>query len=272
MKKSLSLIVMINSLLCSTMLLAQDTAVTKHQVYGYRDGMAMYYDVEAPLESNGKGIILIVSGGMVSGADSLNIIEPFWEVLLREGYTLFQIYHPAHPTYRIPDAYDALVLGVEHIKTNSLRFGIDRNRLGMFGVSTGGYLALLLSMAVDPEQRTYSDISAVVALMPLIDVEDPDFDTSLFGARYLDFDPSLYKAVSPINHVSSDDPPTLLIHGNRDAAVNFERNSLRMHQLLDEAGVENRLIEFDAGHEVFRGSQLSETHSAILEWYSKYLF
>lgn len=259
-------------LLISAHALGQDTAIIAHQVYGYKDGMAMYYDVEAPLEPNGKGIVLIVSGGFVSGADNLNITRPFWKVLLDEGYTLFQLYHPAHPTYRIPTAYEALQSGIEHIKTNSLKFGVDRNRLGLFGVSSGGFWSLLLSLSVDPEQRDYSDISAVVAMMPLIDIHDPAFDSSLFGARFLDFDPSLYDEVSPVNYVSQDDPPVLLVHGNRDEAVDFQRNSVRMKNLLDEAGVENSLLEIDAGHEVFSEPYLSETHEAIIEWYKKHLF
>ncbi|NKB32530.1 MAG: prolyl oligopeptidase family serine peptidase [Pseudomonadales bacterium] len=251
---------------------AQDTAITSHQVYGYKDGMAMYYDVEAPLERNGRGIILIVSGGMVSGEDNLNIVKPFWEVLLQEGYTLFQIYHPAHPTYRIPVAYDSLKLGIEHIKRNSLKFGVDRNRLGMFGVSSGGYLALLLSMSVNPDERSFSDIDAVVAIMPLVDVESSEFDVTLFGANIKDFDPTLYYSLSPINHVSADDPPTLLIHGNRDEAVNFEENSIRMKQLLDAAGVENQLLEVDAGHETFLEPHMTEAHEAIIDRYADHLF
>ncbi len=250
----------------------QDTAITRHQVYGHRDGMAMYYDVEAPLERNGRGIILIVSGGMVSGEDNLNIIKPFWEVLLEQGYTLFQLYHPAHPTYRIPVAFESLKLGVEHIKRNSLKFGVDRNRLGMLGVSTGGYLALLLSLTGNAAERSFADIDAVVALMAPIDVEDPAFDLELFGARILDFDSALYTELSPVNHVSADDPPTLLIHGRRDEAVNFERNSLRMQGLLDQAGVENLLLALDAGHEVFPQPELSQTHAAIIDWYRRYLF
>ncbi len=250
---------------------AQDTAITKHQVYGYRDGLAMYYDVEAPLESNGKGIILVVSGGMVSGTDNLNIVKPFWKVFLDEGYTLFQLYHPAHPTYRIPDAYEALKLGIADIKTNSLKFGVDRNRLGLFGVSTGGFLALLLSMSIDPSERSFADIEAVIALMPPVDVQDPAFDLELFGARLLDFDPALYSVMSPINHVSSDDPPVLLIHGTNDQAVSFERNSVRMKAELDKAGVDSRLVAVDAGHETFREPHLSNVHAEMVAWFNRYL-
>tara|TARA_R110002073_G_scaffold60507_1_gene152124 strand:- start:507 stop:1325 length:819 start_codon:yes stop_codon:yes gene_type:complete len=250
---------------------SQDTDITRHQVYGHRDGMAMYYDVEKPIESNGLGIVLVVSGGFVSGEDVLTTNKPFWSVLLENGFTLFQIYHPAHPKYRIPDAFEALKTGIAHIQENSHKFGVNSERLGIFGTSTGGHLALLLAMSVEPDMRSVDDFKAVVAMMPIVDIRDTLPDEELFGARFLDFDPQLIPMVSPVDYVSSDDPPTLLIHGTRDRAVNYQKNSLRMRSLLDAARVENRLLPVDADHEIFPQPLLGEAHQAILEWFNQHL-
>lgn len=252
-------------------LIAAETEITRHQVYGHRDGMAMYYDVEVPAEANGLGIVLVVSGGFVSGEDNLTIIKPFWNVLLENGYTLFQVYHPAMPVYRIPDAFDALQAGVQHIQANSENFGVDNERLGIIGVSSGGHLALLLAMSVEAATRSATDFKAAVALMPIVDVNDTSMEAELFGARFLDFDPVLIPGLSPVNHVSPDDPPTLLIHGTTDQAVDYEKNSVRMQALLDEEGVENRLLAVDTGHEVFEQPLLGETHAAILGWFAAHL-
>lgn len=231
----------------------------------------MYYDVEKPSSSNGLGIVLVVSGGFVSGEDNLNMMRAFWEVLLTEGYTLFQLYHPAHPRYRIPDAFESLKLGVQHIRANADSFGVDGERLGIFGVSSGGFFSLLLGLSSDSREHSAPSFAAIVALMPLVDVHDRAFDTELFGVHYRDFDPELYAGVSPINYVSSADPPTLLIHGSRDAAVSFEANSGRMKTLLDDAGVQNRLLSVDAGHEVFPEPLLGAAQAAILDWLRQHL-
>lgn len=271
LKKTAVLVCLLIYMLSVTVSLAQESEIVRHQIYGYRDGMAMYYDVEIPENPNGLGVVFIVSGGFVSGEANLNISRPFWSMLIDEGYTLFEIYHPAMPAYRIPDAFSALQQGIQHIQENSFRFGVDNERLGIFGISSGGHLALLLGMSIDPEKRSALDFNAIVAIMPIVDVRNIDSDESLFGARHMDFDPVLIPAVSPVDHVTKDDPPTLLIHGTRDQAVDFEQNSLRMAALLERHGVANRLLAVDAGHEVFPESYLERARSTVLEWLEEHL-
>lgn len=265
-------LMLILATLCSTeSVSAQETSVTRHQVYGHKDGMAMYYDVEIPTKPNGLGIIFIVSGGFASGEDNLNITKPFWNVLLANGYTLFEIYHPAYPAYRIPDIFNALKIGVQHIQDNSKTFRVDNTRLGIFGISSGGHLALLLSMSVESGERSERDIKAVVAMMAPVDIRDLSPEQEFFGARYLDFDPALIPAVSPVDYVSADDPPTLLINGTRDRVINFAQNGERMQSLLEEAGVENKLLPVDADHEIYPEPILSYAHSAIISWFANHL-
>lgn len=233
--------------------------------------MAMYYDVEVPKIQNGLGIVFIVSGGFLSGQDNLTITKPFWRVLVENGYTLFQLYHPAHPTYRLPDQFASLKLGAKHIQENAIKYGVDNERLGVFGISSGGQHALLLGLSPEPDKRASTDFKAVVSMMALVDATDPAFNTELFGANHSDFEPELYPLVSPVSYVTPDDPPTLLIHGTNDRAVDFEDNSVRMQLLLEENGVRNSLLSVDAGHEVFPEPYLSQAHSALLEWFSEHL-
>ena len=190
----------------SVMLVAQESEVFSNQVYGHKDGMALYYDIEVPAQSSGRGIIFIVSGGWHSGKENLNISRPFWEVLLAQGYTIFQLYHPSMPTYQIPDAYEGVKSGVLHILDNASRYGITHKKIGLFGISSGGHLALL--SAYDPEVEGEYEIGAVVALMPPTDLRGDEFDQILFGVSPMDFDAALIPALSPILQVDANDPPT----------------------------------------------------------------
>jgi dipeptidyl aminopeptidase/acylaminoacyl peptidase len=56
------------------------------------------------------------------------------------------------------------------------------------------------------------------------------------------------RQISPVNHVSPDDPPTLILHGDADTLVPIQQAELVMKK-LKEAGVPAELkIKKGAGH------------------------
>ncbi len=77
------------------------------------------------------------------------------------------------------------------------------------------------------------------------------------------------RTASPINYVTPDFPPTLLIHGTKDELVPYDQ-SVRMYQALEKAGVPvelhtygNQPHGFDAQPEY--GRQTAATMLAFLE-------
>ena len=250
---------------------AQESSLISNVVYGFKDGMAMYYDVEVPESPNGKGIVFVVSGGWHSGKENLDVSRPFWEVLIAEGYTIFELYHPGMPTYKIPDAYEGSKQGLAHILNNAGLYGISTTQLGMFGISSGGHLALMLSMdAVVDLQLEYS-IGAVVTIMAPAEITFEEFDGNIYSASPVDFNLELAPNLSPVNFVSSTNYPTLLIHGTEDAAVSFENHSARLHELLVEADVKSDLLPISAGHQIFPEPEMTRTHEATIHWFGEYL-
>jgi acetyl esterase/lipase len=55
--------------------------------------------------------------------------------------------------------------------------------------------------------------------------------------------PELYRKASPISHISKNDPPLLLVHGENDDLVPFDR-SIHMADAYRQAGLP---VEFIAG-------------------------
>lgn len=64
--------------------------------------------------------------------------------------------------------------------------------------------------------------------------------------------------------VTPDDPPTLLIHGDRDSLVPL-RQSRRMVKLLEKAGVEARLIVKQGADHSWRG--VEKDLDVIADWF-----
>jgi dipeptidyl aminopeptidase/acylaminoacyl peptidase len=110
----------------------------------------------------------------------------------------------------------------------------------------------------DPINRLSAKVQAIVAFYPPTDLASIDtpvrdrINALLFGPESTGV-PSpardsiyIYHDASPIAHVSTDDSPTLLVHGDADASVPLEQ-STRLRAALQRAGVENELIVVRGG-------------------------
>ena len=69
--------------------------------------------------------------------------------------------------------------------------------------------------------------------------------------------------MSPVNYVRSGLPPIITIHGDNDKLVPHAQ-SVRLHQLLDKAGVRNQLLTIPgAGHGGFTDEQALQSNEAV---------
>ena len=76
------------------------------------------------------------------------------------------------------------------------------------------------------------------------------------------------RKISPINHVSSDDPPTLIVHGEADKLVPIQQAEIIIAKLKD-AGVDAKLVSKpDAGH---GWPDLGKDQATIADWFDQHL-
>jgi acetyl esterase/lipase len=251
---------------------AQTVDVHRDVVYGHSDGMAMVYDVTVPREdANGAGVVFVISGGFLSSVQQQEMIAPVAQPLLDAGFTVFNLRHPSTPRYMAPEIYEAVQVGMAHVLANSTRFGVDPSRIGTLGMSTGGLLSLLLALdhpATSASARGERP-AAAVAYMPIADIRPHVGNVRTTPS--LDFSPALAPSLSPVDFVSRDDPPVLMIHGNRDTIVGMEENSGRLRRLLSAQDVASDLLVIDGGHELFAGLEKERADRAAVEWFRTHL-
>ncbi len=253
-----------------------EVAVTPDVVYGHKDGMALVYDVFTPADANGAAVLYMVSGGWFSRWQPPERRMGRLQHLLDAGFAVFTIQHGSAPRFKVPDAVADVRRAVRHVRLHADRFGIDAGRLGVHGGSAGGHLSLMLGLASDagdeaaddPVLRESNRVHAVVAYFPPVDLVGIVGPNERFPA--LEFDPGQAEAVSPILFVSDDDPPTLLIHGDRDELVPI-RHSQRMEQALTKAGVPNRLIVIEGAAHGFRGEDGRTAAQATVAFFEQHL-
>jgi dipeptidyl aminopeptidase/acylaminoacyl peptidase len=116
--------------------------------------------------------------------------------------------------------------GADYLKTLSY---VDPDRIGVFGLSYGGFLTLQ-AMTVDPTLwRAGIDVAGVV-------------DWATYGAGYTTprlgtpvQNPDIYKISAPIQHMDALSRPLLVLHGTNDRNVSFA-DSLRLFDVLIKLG------------------------------------
>jgi acetyl esterase/lipase len=229
-------------------------------VYGRKYGTALTLDVFAPkAKANGIGVIFVVSGGWSSRHDDISqYARPFIDQLAERGFTVFAVVHGSRPRYSIPEMIRDLERSVRYIRHHSDQFDIDRDRIGVCGASAGGHLSLMMGTdakpgrpdAEDTVERESSQIQAVACLFPPTDFLNygSPGENALGKGKLQDFhsvfefretldrgrtiipitDPAkileIGRDISPVNHVSSGDPPTLIIHGDKDSIVPIQQS------------------------------------------------
>jgi dipeptidyl aminopeptidase/acylaminoacyl peptidase len=249
---------------------AQDYCrVVPDVVYGHKAGMALTYDVFLPVDSaNGAGIIHIVSGGWNSRYNPPDSVIANYRPFLDKGFTVFALRHGSSPQFKLNETVDDIILGAWNIHNNALKFNVDSTRLGIFGGSSGGQLALMAGLSGDKHP-----VSAIVAFFAPADLRGiPDFMKAMFPA--LDFDSTLAASVSPVLFASPGDPPTLLIHGDKDYVVQ-PWQSEKMYAALQENQVISRLIIYKGmmhGNSYgAKGKYHDEAAGEMIGWFEQYL-
>ena len=273
---------------------ADDYLIATDQIYGHKAGMALTFDVVSPTKgANGIGLLYMVSQGWVSNYFDLDQAMKTsqqrngrFSSLTDRGYTLFMVRHGSAPYFQVPDAVADVRRALRYIRLHAADWHVDPNRLGVFGNSAGGHLALMLGTTSDDGNQESEDsidktsarVAAVVAYYPPVDLRQASFENkallkeslSKVKSGPLDFDEGLQASVSPIVHVSPDDAPTLLIHGDKDLTVPLA-NSVRIHAAFQNENVKSELIVMEGAGHAFPGTYGSRAASALADWFDLHL-
>lgn len=270
-------------------------------VYGRKHGIALTLDVFTPTSgAKGKGVILVVSGGWFSAhaAISKAMIQP----MLNHGYTVFAVVHGSQPKFTIPEILEDMNRSVRFIRSRAKEYGIAPDKIGIYGGSAGGHLSLMQGTAgdegkkdsTDPVDRESSRVQAVACFFPPTDFLNYgkpgenalgrgilDGFRAPFDFKELDTKKNQYvavtdeskvieigKAISPVNHVTPDDPPTLIYHGDADKLVPLQQAELIVKKLEDSKVPVKLVVKPGAGH---GWADILKDVDKFADWFDQYL-
>lgn len=268
-------------------------------IYGRRYGTALTMDVYRPLLRNGAGIIWVVSGGWYS--DHNFFAETALKPFLQRGYTVFAVSHSSTPKFTMIEASEDIARANRYIRHNAASFGIDGNKLGVIGISSGGHLSLFMAthaqpgnlQSTDPVDREPTKVNAVVAFAPPCDFlnygqpganafktrlkiipqaaafQDWDSKSDSYVAASDDRKTQILGYMSPINGITPIAAPALIFHGDRDRIVPFEQSVAFITKLKQTKVPAELVVQNGADHD-FNGG-ISTHLPRAAEWFDKYL-
>ncbi|PIB34404.1 hypothetical protein BFP72_02700 [Reichenbachiella sp. 5M10] len=219
---------------------------------------------------------------------AINTLRNRGYTIISPDYTLADGTHSPFPGC-VLDAYSALIWIQEHADT----YGLDMDNLGLMGESAGAHIAM---MAAYGQPQDFSLELEIPHINYVIDVYGPSDLELLYQSQMLDslqsllekaptairselditrqlfgFDPrsDSLKAVqfmqtySPMQYITAQAPPTLIIHGNIDKIVPFPQ-SIALKERLDTLGIPYEFHELEGTGHAFRQATPSQKDSVQL--------
>ncbi|MCX5676878.1 MAG: alpha/beta hydrolase [Planctomycetota bacterium] len=256
--------------------------------YAKPGGKPQLLDLFVPEKADGPlPLIVWIHGGAWLGG-SKNGTPAMGQ--LRRGYAVASINYRLSQEAIFPAQIHDCKAAIRWLRAHAKEYNIDPKRIGVWGSSAGGHLVALVGTSGDVkelegDEGNLDQSSRVQAVCDWFGPTDfcqmaahamPDSkldhdaagspESKLIGGPIQENKDKVAKA-NPITYVSKDDPPFLIMHGDKDPLVPHHQSEI-LAEALRKAGVQ---VTFEtvkgAGHG-FGGPEVTKT---VEEFFDKHL-
>jgi len=211
------------------------------------------------------------------------------------GYAVASIDYPLAPKYIWPSQLEATKAAVRWVRANAVRFNLDPNRVGVFGTSAGGHIAAMLGATANhPEfeglslgnPQYSSAVKAVVDyygptdLLKMDEEKLPCYGNLSANSPYMP--PSLLMGCpiqeceektatsNPINYVTSDAPPFLIMQGKLDCLTPWMQSQM-LYDALRAKGVQATLYLLPTAQHADSQFDEQQYRQIVSDFFDQYL-
>lgn len=171
---------------------------------------------------------------------------------------------------------------IRYLKANAKKYGIDKNKIGVWGHSAGGHLAAMIgltsaSKALEGDVGYYKKENGSVACA--VDADGPtDFESlksveeeyknSPLFKSFFNNDMEAVKLASPITHADGSCIPFFIYHGVKDKAVSVKQSEELYDKLTKKGAKEIYFLKITDGGHVFSDERITQQ---MLNFFDRYL-
>ena len=226
-------------------------------VYREREGREIKLDLYKPtIEMHTTApVILYFHGGGFRGGSRLGV-RPSIFSLRDKGYAIVSADYSLYTEMLWPAQLHDARTALQWVRDNADKYNLNPDRIFTAGDSAGASVSALLAFTKGVAEleevgvsNTSTKIAGAILFYPGADFHSkesgwPDnprnMGTALTGCKEISCLESV-QSLSPVTHVSKDDPPILIFHGMADTVIKSSQ-SILLHQKLSDVGVDSRLM------------------------------
>jgi acetyl esterase/lipase len=230
-------------------------------------------DVEVflPAKNLARSAVVVLPGGGYTHLALPKEGEMVAQWLKDHGVAGIVLRYRLGPRYHYPIQLQDAQRAVRYVRAHAAEFGVDKNKVGVWGFSAGGHLSVTIgthydagnAAAADPIDRESCRPDFMVLSYTPVEMEKP-YATGT-GARTLlgdTPDPAQVADVADDKHVTSDTPPAFIYHTTDDGSVPVI-NALLIYETLVKNGVSAELHIYQHGP---HGTGLAQGYPELRGW------
>lgn len=243
--------------------------------YGAGDKQKMDIYLPANRSAASTKVIFLIHGGGWNEGDKTDFTGAVSYIQSNlPDYAVFNINYRlvANNQNLFPAQEDDVKAAAEFVFSKKNEYLIS-DKWVFLGASAGGHLALLQSYKYSSPVKP----KAVISFFGPTDLtglynSNPVLALLLLGVTGTipSINPAIYQQSSPINFVTAQSPPTLLLHGGADPVVPFSQSTL-LRDKLQNLGVANQYVFYPNDGHGWDGADLLDSYAKIIAFLKLYV-
>lgn len=218
-------------------------------------------------------VVYVHGGGWTGGAPHSQGV-PLFHHLSQRGWVVCAIRYPLAPAASFLEQAVAIRRAIVWARSAGPEYGIDPGRVALVGGSAGGHLASVAGLVDDASlqpgfEEADGSVGAIVSLYGIFDFVNrnqtrPDWrviPVALMKGTPAE-QPELYRLASPIDHVRTEMPPMLVVHGSIDSLVP-PHESRAFVEAAEQAGGRVEYLEVPGAQHAFDAVNSPRTRAVV---------
>ncbi len=212
-------------------------------------------------------------GGKGNGGRALNMTT--------RGFAVVDVEYRLSGEALFPAQIEDCKTAVRWVRANAKKYNLDSDRIGAWGSSAGGHLVAMMGLTHDEnvfETDDHSQYSSQVQVIcnwfgptdflrmndfeGRIDHDAADSPESMLIGAPIQENKEKVAAANPITYVSKNDPPMLIIHGEKDLSVPYNQSEL-LYAAMQKEGLDVTLYKVVNADHGFRNATQDSAASLV---------